>query len=154
MQILYKPPLSKEKKSSPMTNQNMVISDAKSGLPMAIIAAAMSDSGLFPSAVPRNGYFNARKKLPKKLETNGNGAMINALLDSMRSSSPTRRPSDAEDQNSWIVSYQINRHLFRFHNAETDTCTAHTASSSLRSGHVPGDNERSQRETSRSFLGL
>ncbi|KAK4489942.1 hypothetical protein RD792_000593 [Penstemon davidsonii] len=84
-----------------MTKQNMMISDAKSGLTMAAIAVAMSESTLFQSK-PKNGYFT-RKKLLKFLETNGNGAKINALLDSMRASSPTRRPSDAQDQNSWIV---------------------------------------------------
>ncbi|KAL8514082.1 hypothetical protein ACS0TY_013263 [Phlomoides rotata] len=96
-----------------MTNQNMVISDAKSGLPIAMITAAMSDSGLFSSAVLRNGYFNARKKLPKKLESIGNGAMINALLDSMRSSSPSRRPSDAEDHSSWILHHPSALSMFQ-----------------------------------------
>ncbi|KAK4387740.1 putative trehalose-phosphate phosphatase D [Sesamum angolense] len=47
-------------------------------------------------------YFT-RKKLLKKLESYGNGAGINALLDSMRASSPTRRPSDAEHQDSWTT---------------------------------------------------
>ncbi|KAI3465107.1 hypothetical protein Pfo_021770 [Paulownia fortunei] len=96
-----------------MTNQNMVISDAKSGLPMAI-AVAMSDSTLFSPAVPlvsHNGYFT-RKKLLKKLETSGNGARINALLDSMRASSPTRRPTDTEDQNSWMLHHPSALSMF------------------------------------------
>lgn len=81
-----------------MTNQNMVISDAKSCL--TAIAVAMSDTTMFP---PQNGYLS-RKKLLKILEsTCGNGARINALLDSMRASSPTRRTSDTKDQTCWTL---------------------------------------------------
>ncbi|KAL7154706.1 hypothetical protein ABFS83_03G019300 [Erythranthe nasuta] len=55
-------------------------------------------------AIPVAGGYLTRKKLLKNLETIGNGAMINALLDSMRASSPTRGgPYDAQDHNSWIV---------------------------------------------------
>ncbi|KAL0440217.1 UNVERIFIED_CONTAM: putative trehalose-phosphate phosphatase D [Sesamum latifolium] len=98
-----------------MTNQNMVISDAKSGLTMAI-AVAMTESALFSPAMPLvspNGYF-ARKKLIRKLEANGNGARINALLDSMRASSPTRRPTDTEDHNhnSWILHHPSALSMF------------------------------------------
>lgn len=83
-----------------MTNQaNMVISDAKSGLTRAI-AVALSES-FSPQLVSQ--YFT-RKKLLKKLESYGNDAGINAFLDSMRASSPTRRSSDAEHQDSWTVS--------------------------------------------------
>ncbi|KAL2468012.1 putative trehalose-phosphate phosphatase J [Forsythia ovata] len=89
-----------------MTNQNVVNSDAKSGLTMAI-AVAMSESNIYSAAMPKplvaaNGYFS-RKKLIKKLETNGGGARINAFIDSMRASSPTRRASETEDQKSWII---------------------------------------------------
>ncbi|XP_075479717.1 putative trehalose-phosphate phosphatase H isoform X1 [Primulina tabacum] len=84
-----------------MTNQNMVISDAKSCF--TAIAVAMSDSTMFPQTVSQNGYLS-RKKLLKKLEsTCGNGARINALLDSMRASSPTRKASDTKDQSSWTL---------------------------------------------------
>lgn len=88
-----------------MTNQSMVISDAKSGLTMAI-AVARSDSTLFsPQPPPNYGCFT-RKKLLKKLESCNNGARINGLLDSMRASSPTRRTNDtSDDQNSWTVSW-------------------------------------------------
>ncbi|XP_042056925.1 probable trehalose-phosphate phosphatase D [Salvia splendens] len=79
-----------------MTNQKMVIPDAKSGIPMAF-PIAMPDSALFPL----NGNLFPVKKLLKKLAPNANGARINALLDSMRASSPTRRPSDGEDHGSW-----------------------------------------------------
>ncbi|KAK4428529.1 putative trehalose-phosphate phosphatase D [Sesamum alatum] len=91
----------------------MVISDTQSGLAMAI-AVAMTESALFPPVVPlvsRNRYFT-RKKLLKKLEANGNGARINALLDSMRASSPTRRPTDTEDHNSWILHHPSALNMF------------------------------------------
>ncbi|KAL0432716.1 UNVERIFIED_CONTAM: hypothetical protein Slati_2605900 [Sesamum latifolium] len=65
----------------------MVISDAKSGLTRAI-AVALSDS--FPPQL-LSQYFT-RKKLLKELESYGNGAGINALLDSMRASSPPAGP--------------------------------------------------------------
>ncbi|KAK6115475.1 hypothetical protein DH2020_007744 [Rehmannia glutinosa] len=94
-----------------MTKQNIVISDAKSGLPIAI-AVAISDSTLFSPLVTPNGYFSTRKKLLKKLETNGNGTRINALLDSMRASSPTRRPTDTEDLNSWILRHPSALSMF------------------------------------------
>ncbi|XP_011099372.1 probable trehalose-phosphate phosphatase D isoform X2 [Sesamum indicum] len=96
-----------------MTNQNMVISDAKSGLAMAI-AVALKESGHFSPAMPvvsPNGYFS-RKKLHKKLEANGNGARMNALLDSMRASSPTRRPTDTEDHTSWILHHPSALSMF------------------------------------------
>ncbi|XP_075521177.1 putative trehalose-phosphate phosphatase H [Primulina tabacum] len=98
-----------------MTNQNMVISDAKSCLTMAI-AVAKSDSTMFQQTVPKplisqNGYLS-RKKLLKKLETCGNGARINALLDSMRASSPTRRASDTKDQSSWTLHHPSALSMF------------------------------------------
>ncbi|KAL0352387.1 UNVERIFIED_CONTAM: putative trehalose-phosphate phosphatase D [Sesamum calycinum] len=97
-----------------MTNQTMVISDAKSGLTMAI-AVALTESALYSPAMPLvspNGYFASRKKLLKKLEANGNGARMNTLLDSMRASSPTRRPTDTEDHNSWILHHPSALSMF------------------------------------------
>ncbi|KAL0313974.1 UNVERIFIED_CONTAM: putative trehalose-phosphate phosphatase D [Sesamum angustifolium] len=97
-----------------MTNQTMVISDAKSGLTMAI-AVALTESALYSPAMPLvspNRYFASRKKLLKKLEANGNGARMNALLDSMRASSPTRRPTDTEDHNSWILHHPSALSMF------------------------------------------
>ncbi|KAI3460016.1 hypothetical protein Pfo_016679 [Paulownia fortunei] len=98
-----------------MTNQSMVISDTNSGLTMAI-AVARSESTLFSPAVPKpmvspNGYFT-RKKLLKRLESCGNGARINGLLDSMRASSPTRRATDTEDQNSWTLHHPSALSMF------------------------------------------
>ncbi|XP_073140997.1 probable trehalose-phosphate phosphatase D isoform X2 [Henckelia pumila] len=93
-----------------MTNQNMVISDAKSCL--TAIAVAMPDSTMFPQTVSQNGYSLSRKKLLKKLETCGNGARINAFLDSMRASSPTRRASDTKDQSSWDLHHPSALSMF------------------------------------------
>ncbi|KAL7127779.1 hypothetical protein ABFS83_14G274300 [Erythranthe nasuta] len=96
-----------------MTNQSMVVSDAKTGLTMGIGTVARPDPGLFSSAKPLvspNGYFS-RKKLVKKLESCGNGAR---LLDSMRASSPTRtRPNDTDpDPNSWTVHHPSALSMF------------------------------------------
>ncbi|PIN00470.1 Trehalose-phosphatase [Handroanthus impetiginosus] len=98
-----------------MTNQSMVISDTQSGLAMAM-AVARSDPALFSSAVPKplispNGYFSGKKVLIK-LESFGNGARINGLLDSMRASSPTRRSPDSEDQNSWTLHHPSALSMF------------------------------------------
>lgn len=98
-----------------MTNQNVVISEAKTGLAVAT-AVAESESNFYSPAMPKplvaaNGYF-PRKKSIKKLETNGGGgARINAFIDSMRASSPTRRASETEDQKSWIVSILTSTYI-------------------------------------------
>ncbi|KAH6756743.1 Haloacid dehalogenase-like hydrolase superfamily protein [Perilla frutescens var. hirtella] len=84
----------------------MVIPDAKSGIPMSF-SVAMPDSALFPP----NGHF-PWKRLLKKLGTNTNGARINALLDSMRASSPTRRPAEGEDHGSWILHHPSALNMF------------------------------------------
>ncbi|CAA2994485.1 probable trehalose-phosphate phosphatase J [Olea europaea var. sylvestris] len=99
-----------------MTNQNVVISEAKTGLAVAT-AVAVSESNFYSPAMPKplvaaNGYF-PRKKSIKKLETNGGGgARINAFIDSMRASSPTRRASETEDQKSWIIHHPSALSMF------------------------------------------
>lgn len=88
-----------------MTNQKMVIPDAKSGIPIAF-SVTMPDSALFPNRhLPW-------KKLLKKVGSNTNGARINALLDSMRASSPTRRPAEGEDNASWILHHPSALSIF------------------------------------------
>lgn len=94
------------RKKSEMTNQKLVISDAKSDLKMAI-AVAMSESNLYSPAMPKplvatTGYFLIKKII--KFETNGGETRNNAFIDSMRASSPTRRATETEDKNTWIVS--------------------------------------------------
>lgn len=101
-----------------MTNQNVVVSDAKSGIGMTITTPAKSSS-LFTAVVPKPPPAAAaryitisRKKPSKKLETGGGGARIMGgnWVDSMRDSSPTRKPSSPFSQsdqdhirNSWMV---------------------------------------------------
>lgn len=91
-----------------MTNKNVVVSDTKSAITMAI-TVAVKNSTLFSPAVAKppatpGGYITiSRKNLLKKLENGGGGAKIHAWVDSMRASSPTRK-SENDDQNSWIVS--------------------------------------------------
>ncbi|KAM7516804.1 hypothetical protein LguiA_006387 [Lonicera macranthoides] len=102
-----------------MTNQNVVLSDVKSGIGMSI-KLAVSSSALFSPAAPKppagGGYVPiSRKNLLKKLETGavggGGGAKVNAWVDSMRASSPTRNKSappslsESDDNNSWIVQH-------------------------------------------------
>ncbi|KAG5544304.1 hypothetical protein RHGRI_016900 [Rhododendron griersonianum] len=103
-----------------MTNQNVVVSDAKSGIGMTITAPAKSSS-LFPAVVPKPPPAAAaryitisRKKPSKKLETAGGGARIMGgnWVDSMRDSSPTRKPTSPFSQsdqdhirNSWMSRY-------------------------------------------------
>ncbi|KAL6962695.1 trehalose-phosphatase [Sarracenia purpurea var. burkii] len=98
-----------------MMNQNVVVSDAKSSIGMKI-TVAVSNSALFSSAgpmppvVPAGGYITiSRKKLLQKLENgDGRGKKVTAWVDSMRASSPTRKPiasSETEDRikSCWIM---------------------------------------------------
>ncbi|CAI9109409.1 OLC1v1009226C1 [Oldenlandia corymbosa var. corymbosa] len=82
-----------------MTKQNVLVSDTKSGLSMAITVAVTNSSSLFttaaqkPPAVPGTTYITiSKKKLLENLEINS-GAKINAWVDSMRASSPTHLKS-------------------------------------------------------------
>lgn len=101
-----------------MTKQNVVVSDAKSGISMAI-TVEMTKSPLFtraeqkPPAIPGTTYITiSKKKLLQNLEIN-TGAKINAWVDSMRASSPTHLKSTpaalSADQASWGVSNACNR---------------------------------------------
>lgn len=99
-------------KKKKMTNQNVVVSDGKSGINMAI-TVAVSGSSLYPPAaqkppaVPGTYITISKKKLLQNLDINGGGARINAWVDSMRSSSPTHlksTPPLSDDQTSWTVS--------------------------------------------------
>lgn len=86
-----------------MTTQNVLVSDTKSGLGMAI-SVTVPNSHFSPTAAVSGGYVAiCKKRLVKRLET-ANGARKSVWVDSMRASSPTRK-SPAEDQTktSWIV---------------------------------------------------
>ncbi|KAB5568683.1 hypothetical protein DKX38_002476 [Salix brachista] len=102
-----------------MTNQNVVVPDAKQGIDITI-AMALPKS-LFSPAVPEplpaapGGYFTiTRKRFPKMTET---GGKTSSWVDSMRDSSPTRVKSttslsEPEDKNSWIVNHPSALNMF------------------------------------------
>ncbi|CAK9186442.1 unnamed protein product [Ilex paraguariensis] len=105
-----------------MTNQNVVVSDEES----AIITLTLTNSSLFSPAVTKpvaipGGYVTiSRKKLLNKLGGGGGeGTKINAWVDSMRASSPTRKSapaltlsSETEDQKSWILHHPSALSMF------------------------------------------
>ncbi|KAI3462055.1 hypothetical protein Pfo_018718 [Paulownia fortunei] len=101
-----------------MTNQNVVVSDGKSGINMAI-TVAVSGSSLFttaaqkPPAVPGTYITISKKKLLQNLDINS-GARINAWVDSMRASSPTHIKSAAlsDDQSSWTLHHPSALDMF------------------------------------------
>ncbi|GFZ10036.1 haloacid dehalogenase-like hydrolase (HAD) superfamily protein [Actinidia rufa] len=87
-----------------MTNQNVVVSDAKSGIGVTI-TVAVSNSTLFSATVPKppgptagGSYISiSRKKLLKKMESSVGAPRISASwVDSMRASSPTRSLSEPD----------------------------------------------------------
>ncbi|KAK7844095.1 putative trehalose-phosphate phosphatase j [Quercus suber] len=88
-----------------MTKQNVVVSDCSSRSGMVTVAA--STSALFspPEALAALGGHIAmsEKKLLKRLEAGG--GRVNAWVDSMRDSSPSRIKSttEKEEQSSWIL---------------------------------------------------
>lgn len=92
-----------------MTKQNVVVSDCSSRSGMVTVAA--STSALFspPEALAALGGHIAmsEKKLLKRLEAGG--GRVNAWVDSMRDSSPSRIKSttEKEEQSSWIVRFSL-----------------------------------------------
>ncbi|KAK2659701.1 hypothetical protein Ddye_006234 [Dipteronia dyeriana] len=94
-----------------MTNQNVLVPDTKSGIGLKITVMLPNSSIFSPAAAAAPGKYFAPKKVMKRLETttDGAGTKINAWVDSMRDSSPTRVKSSAstlsetEEQRSWIA---------------------------------------------------
>lgn len=92
-----------------MTKQNVVVSDCSSRSGMVTVAA--STSALFspPEALAALGghIVMSEKKLLKRLEAGG--GRVNAWVDSMRDSSPSRKKSttEKEEQSSWIVRFSL-----------------------------------------------
>ncbi|KAJ6735709.1 TREHALOSE-PHOSPHATE PHOSPHATASE C-RELATED [Salix viminalis] len=93
-----------------MTNQNVVVPDARKGIGITI-AMALSKSLLSPfvpkllPAAPDGCFTISRKMFSKKTETEGK---THSWVDSMRDSSPTRaKPttslSETEEKNTWIM---------------------------------------------------
>lgn len=111
-----------------MTKQNVVVSDANSGINVAI-TVAVSGSALYttaaqkPPVVPRSAYITiSKKKLLQNLEINS-GAKIHSWVDSMRASSPTNMNASSDEHHSWIVSLIILRFFFIYSLAHTHIYT-------------------------------
>ncbi|KAK4430585.1 putative trehalose-phosphate phosphatase J [Sesamum alatum] len=100
-----------------MTNQNVVVSDAKSGINMAITVAVsgFSTAAQKPPAVPGTYITISKKKLLQNLDINS-GTRINAWVDSMRASSPTHIKSSPHlsdhDHNSWTMHHPSALDMF------------------------------------------
>ncbi|GAV59270.1 Trehalose_PPase domain-containing protein [Cephalotus follicularis] len=104
-----------------MTNENVLVSEAKAGRVM--IKMTMQNQSLLSSVGPNVTI--SKGKISKKLETGGGGRgggegakIINAWVDSMRASSPTRikpaaSPSETrEEQISWIAHHPSALKMF------------------------------------------
>ncbi|KAF5737979.1 putative trehalose-6-phosphate synthase [Tripterygium wilfordii] len=100
-----------------MTNQNVVVPESTINL---AITVAVANSSIFSTAAQKppaapGGYISiSRKNFLKNLEING-GATINALVDSMRASSPTHHkstPSLVDDQTSWMDQHPSALEMF------------------------------------------
>ncbi|XP_021743535.1 probable trehalose-phosphate phosphatase D [Chenopodium quinoa] len=98
-----------------MTNQNVVVSDAKTSMKVAV-AMAMSNPSLFSPAVPKPPASSAgrfiRRKPVKKLETQGGPTKINAWVDSMRASSPAKSPPSSPEHDSWMMTHPSALEMF------------------------------------------
>ncbi|XP_065874614.1 probable trehalose-phosphate phosphatase J [Euphorbia lathyris] len=103
-----------------MTNQNVVVADAKSTLNLAI-TVQVSNSSLFttssqkPPASP--GGYSISISRNKLLNLEINSTRMNAWVDSMRASSPTHIKSTTpssitEDQGSWFVHHPSALEMF------------------------------------------
>ncbi|XP_051117918.1 probable trehalose-phosphate phosphatase J isoform X1 [Andrographis paniculata] len=95
-----------------MTNQNVMVADAKSGINVAIrVAVTGSSSSLFPTPAQKplaGAYITISKKKLLLQDINAGSRSINAWVDSMRASSPTNLKSSSPpplsgDQISWNI---------------------------------------------------
>lgn len=98
-----------------MTQQNVVVSDPKSGINLAIsvkLQVPSNSPALFTTAVQKpppapGSCITISRKTLVEINGNNNGARINSWVDSMRASSPTHHKSTpplSDDINSWTVS--------------------------------------------------
>ncbi|KAF6162636.1 hypothetical protein GIB67_003182 [Kingdonia uniflora] len=105
-----------------MTKQNVVVSDAKSGLEITV---GLTNTSLFSTTATRKSpivTISRNNKLLKKLETGVvgvgvGGERINAWVDSMKASSPTHVMSPASfaatvDLRSWILDHPSALQMF------------------------------------------
>ncbi|KAG4934795.1 hypothetical protein JHK85_049714 [Glycine max] len=92
-----------------MTQQNVVVSDTKSGVSLTVFPTTTQK----PPAAP-GGYISIpRRRVLKNLEING-GQRINAWVESMRASSPTHHKSTplSQEHNSWILHHPSALDMF------------------------------------------
>ena len=99
-----------------MVSQNVVVSDANTGIITVSNSSVFAPSAQKPPTVP--GHISiSKKKLLKNLELSGaQSQRLNSWVDSMRASSPTHLKSlsslsSEEELNSWLVSFIT--HFFR-----------------------------------------
>ncbi|KAL9234251.1 hypothetical protein vseg_009139 [Gypsophila vaccaria] len=92
-----------------MTNSNVVVHDAKTGIKLAVMP-------VFHHAVPKPpsstaGRYRYRRAV-KRLETQGGPPKISAWVDSMRASSPAKSPPSSPDRDSWMVTHPSALQMF------------------------------------------
>ncbi|KAJ8771624.1 hypothetical protein K2173_026801 [Erythroxylum novogranatense] len=104
-----------------MTNQNVVVRDAKSGIDHFTTRVVLSKS-LFSPVAPsprgRNCITVTRPTFPGKIdnEEGGGGTKVSSWVDSMRDSSPTRVKAacltESEEKRTWIINYPSALSMF------------------------------------------
>lgn len=106
-----------------MTNQNVVVSDAKGVAVTVAVTVTVANQSMFSSSVPKprtaeagggGGCFTIPRNIKLlKVETEGGAARVNAWVDSLRASSPPRVKSATEtvDYSSWNVSIALYMQL-------------------------------------------
>ncbi|CAN6720697.1 unnamed protein product [Malus baccata var. baccata] len=107
-----------------MTNQNVLVSDAKG---MAITVTVAAKKAMFSQSVPKpmtegggGGCFTIPMNIKVlKVDTEGGAARVNAWVDSLRASSPTRAKSatpqslsETVDYNSWTIHHPSAMSMF------------------------------------------
>ncbi|KAM1134822.1 hypothetical protein TB2_043903 [Malus domestica] len=107
-----------------MTNQNVLVTDAKG---MAITVTVAAKKAMFSQSVPKpmtegggGGCFTIPMNIKVlKVDTEGGAARVNAWVDSLRASSPTRVKSatpqslsETVDYNSWTIHHPSAMSMF------------------------------------------
>ncbi|PQM42816.1 putative trehalose-phosphate phosphatase D [Prunus yedoensis var. nudiflora] len=107
-----------------MTNQNVVLSDAKGVAVTVAVTVTVANQSMFSSSVPKprtaeagggGGCFPIPRNIKLlKVETEGGAARVNAWVDSLRASSPPRVKSATEtvDYSSWNLHHPSAMSMF------------------------------------------
>ncbi|CAB4297614.1 unnamed protein product [Prunus armeniaca] len=107
-----------------MTNQNVVVSDAKGVAVTVAVTVTVANHSMFSSSVPKPrtaeagggaGCFTIPRNIKLlKVETEGGAARVNAWVDSLRASSPPRVKSATEtvDYSSWNLHHPSAMSMF------------------------------------------